>query len=123
RVAAAPGVDEPDLAVGEPQQGVVLDDLPVGAGGGDAVAQEHDRVAVAEGEVGGPGGGGQDEDERGDGEGDSRRAHGDLDRRGGGGRGRVSIRAGGDRAALVSGRSPAPRPARSARGQLAGGGA
>ena len=50
-VAAPAGVDEADLAVGEPQQRVVLDDLAVGPRRRDAVAEEDDRVAVAQGEV------------------------------------------------------------------------
>ena len=65
RVAAPAGVDEPDLAAGEPQQGVVLDDLAVGPRRRDAVAQEDDRVAVPQGVVGPPrtGGGGREDEE------------------------------------------------------------
>ena len=55
RVAPPTGVDEPDLAIGEPQQGVVLDMFPISPRGRDAVSEEHDGVAVAEREVIGEG--------------------------------------------------------------------
>src|SRR5207245_6729376 len=51
------GVDEAHLPLRVAQQRVVLDDLAVGARRGDAVAQEDDGVAVAQGEVGCAGGG------------------------------------------------------------------
>ncbi len=54
-VAAPAGVDEADLPGGVAEQRVVLDDLAVGPRGGDAVAEEDDGVAVADGEVGGGG--------------------------------------------------------------------
>src|SRR5262249_54049342 len=39
---------------GVAEQGVVLDVLPVGAGRRDAVAEEDDRVFIAQGEIGPP---------------------------------------------------------------------
>lgn len=54
RVAALAGVDETYATLREAHERVVLDDLGVTAGGGDAVAQEGERVAVAQGEIGAP---------------------------------------------------------------------
>src|SRR6185312_7040533 len=51
-IAAPAGVDEPDRAAGEAQQGVILDDLAVGPRRRDAVAQEDDGVAVPQRELG-----------------------------------------------------------------------
>ena len=50
-IAAEADVEEADLALGVAEEGVVLDELSVGAGGGDAVAEEGDGVTVLEGEV------------------------------------------------------------------------
>ena len=51
RVASTTGVDEHDPAVRKSKERVVLDDFAVRAGGGDAVTEEDDPVAVAEFEV------------------------------------------------------------------------
>src|SRR5262249_36827074 len=72
RVATDSDVDELDLPVGEPEQRIVLDNLAVDAGGGDAVAQERDRVAVTEGKVVGPCRRCQDDGRQ---QGECRRAH------------------------------------------------
>jgi hypothetical protein len=48
-VAAPAGVDEAHLALRIAQERVGFDDAATGAFGGDGVAEEYDRVAVAEG--------------------------------------------------------------------------
>ena len=58
-VAALAGVDEAHVTVREADERVVLDDLGVAAGRGDAVAEEGDGVAVPQGEVGVKGAGGE----------------------------------------------------------------
>lgn len=49
--AALAGIDEADLAFGKAQQGVGFDHFAVVAGGGNAVAEEDDGIAVAESKV------------------------------------------------------------------------
>ena len=54
RVAADADVEEPHIAIGEPQQRVVLDVLPISPGGRDAVTQERHRITVPNRKVVGP---------------------------------------------------------------------
>ena len=51
RIPADADVDELHLAIGIPQQRVVLDQFAVLAGGRNAVPQKRDRVAVTNGKV------------------------------------------------------------------------
>ena len=51
-VAAPARIDECDLALREPEQCVIFDDLPVRPGGRDAIAQENHRISIVYGVFG-----------------------------------------------------------------------